>query len=325
MCTCIFAAMIVSDLKYLPSIRNTSSLVYSKSFYQLFAIMYNICVLLQTIGKTILMNKKNSIAKWISYHRICGESSFTIEDLRTDFPDMNPPSISRSISREIKKKNIMSPWKGFYVIVPTEYMLKGIVPQYLYIDKLMAYLKKNYYVSLLNAAQLHGASHQLPMAFFVTIESPALRDKINKRYVTHFVVRNSIPSKFVERRTVSTGWINYSSPELTAVDIITYRHNIGGLDRASTLLAELSENLHFDKLDKDYSEIAPLASFQRLGYILEVVLENKKVADDLYNLVMKSNEPKRYVPLKSNAGSKGYSTNKRWKIIENFKIEIDDV
>lgn len=305
--------------------RGGGGLKINRNYYQPFAFYDNYCLYLQSVGNNFDMNRKKSIAKWVLDLQLHFRLTFTLDEIRASFPEMKDASISRSIAREIQKKRIMSPWRGFYVIIPNEYRLKGVVPQNLYIDYLMAYLKKTYYVSLLNAAQRHGASHQVPMAFYVTIEAPSLRDKKNTKYITHFVVRDKIPSEYVERVGVETGWINYSSPELTAVDIITYRHNIGGLDRASTLLAELGEKLNFSKLKNDFSKVAPLASFQRLGYILEIVLGYKEVADDLYNLVIKTHEPKRYVPLKSNATSKGYHINKKWKIIENFEIEIDDV
>lgn len=51
-------------------------------------------------------------------------------------------------------------YKGFYVIIPTQYQLKGIVPPSYYINELMEYLGKPCYVGLLSAAALYGASHQ---------------------------------------------------------------------------------------------------------------------------------------------------------------------
>jgi hypothetical protein len=48
------------------------------------------------------------------------------------------------------------------VVVPVEYELKGVVPPVVYIDWLMAYLQKNYYIGLLNAATFYGAAHQQP-------------------------------------------------------------------------------------------------------------------------------------------------------------------
>ena len=42
-------------------------------------------------------------------------------------------------------------------IVPEEYRLWKAVPQEVYLDRMMQYLQRKYYVSLLSAAERHGA------------------------------------------------------------------------------------------------------------------------------------------------------------------------
>ena len=266
-----------------------------------------------------------SLSTWIKTLPPRGKYTFTRVDLALQFPNVKPHTLHIAISREIKKQVIFSPWRGFYVIFPDEYKLSGIVPQTFYINELMTFLNKPYYVSLLNAAQHYGAAHQAPMSFFVMIEPPTMRDKITDKYKTHFIQKRSIPTKYLERTAVPTGWINYSSVELTAIDLITYRHNVGGLDRASTVLAELMEKTNFSKVDTDLLKTAPLASFQRLGFICETVLGKKRAANNIHKLILKGNEPMRIIPLKSNAPINNSPLNKRWKILENFDIEIDSV
>lgn len=266
-----------------------------------------------------------SVSNWIQTLPPRGRYTFTKKDIETALPEIKSHTLSIALSREISKKVVFSPWRGFYVIIPDAYKLRGIVEQSFYIDELMAYLNKAYYVSLLSAAAHYGAAHQKPMAFYVMTEPPILRSKKTSNYITYFTQRNYIPSQFVSRIAVPTGWRSYSSPELTAVDLITYRHRIGGLDRASTVLAELTEKTDFSKLNADFLETAPIATFQRLGYICEYVIEQKKVADDIMCLIEKGEETMRTTPLKSNAKYSSCHINKRWKIIENFRIEIDDL
>ena len=45
----------------------------------------------------------------------------------------------------------------------------GVLPGELFIDPMMRALGRNYYVSLLTAAAMHGASHQAPQAFQVMV------------------------------------------------------------------------------------------------------------------------------------------------------------
>ncbi|MBP5693649.1 MAG: hypothetical protein J6W86_08085 [Bacteroidales bacterium] len=266
-----------------------------------------------------------SVSNWIKTLPPRGRYTFTKEDLVAAFPGIKPHTLAIALSREVAKNIIFSPWRGFYVIIPDEYKLKGVAEQSFYINELMEYLKRPYYISLLSAASHYSAAHQKPMAFYVTIEPPIMRSKETDSYITYFIQRNSIPAKYVTRVAVPTGWLSYSSPELTAVDLIEYRHNVGGLDRASTVLAELVEQTDFSKLDAGFLATAPITTFQRLGYICEKVLGENKVANDVYSLIEKGNQVMRTTPLKSNAEYKSFPINKRWKIIENFQIEIDDL
>jgi predicted transcriptional regulator of viral defense system len=271
------------------------------------------------------MGANYSIANWIHELPAGGEYCFSRAQIVDRFPDMKPETIARALTREVQKKHIFSPQQGFYVIIPDEFKARGVVPQGFYMDSLMKHLRRNYYVALLNAADMHGAAHQAPMTFSVMTELPPLRDKETQSYITRFFCRTHIPSDYVERRVVRTGYINISSAELTAVDLITFQHAVGGVTRAATVLAELSEKLHFESLNVGFLEVAPLASFQRLGYILDAVLEESHIADGLMELIKKKRELTQFVPLKPNKPSAGLPTDKRWKVIVNQQIEIDDL
>lgn len=50
--------------------------------------------------------------------------------------------------------------QGFYVVVPPQYLSWGAPPPSWYVDDLMRHEGRPYYVGLLRAAELHGASHQ---------------------------------------------------------------------------------------------------------------------------------------------------------------------
>ena len=271
------------------------------------------------------MLEAKSISNWIGEKPLRGKYTFTHQDMLDAFPGMAAGTMSKALTREVSKGRIMSPLRGFYVIIPDEYVLRGAVPQPFYIDDMMRQLGRKYYVALLSAASYHGASHQVPLSFSVMIEPPTMRDKKGEKYHTLFFCKNHIPDEFVERRQTRTGYITISCPELTAVDLLTYQAKNGSVTRAATVLAELVDKADFSKLDATFLNVVPISSMQRLGYILEVVLEVKKAADDIYKL-LKSNEVHlQSVPLKSGKGVWGYERNKRWKIIVNEEIEIDEL
>ena len=60
--------------------------------------------------------------------------------------------------RQQRKQHLVSPRRGFYVIVPPQYLAWGAPPPPWYIDDLMRHEGRPYYVGLLKAAELHGAT-----------------------------------------------------------------------------------------------------------------------------------------------------------------------
>ena len=238
---------------------------------------------------------------------------------------MKPEVISTSLSREVKKGRIMIPQQGFYVIIPDEYKLRGFTPQSFYIDELMRYLGRRYYVALLSAGSYHGAAHQAPMTFCVMTEPPSMRDKKTEKYATRFFYRQEIPMEYVEQRQTRTGSINVSGPELTAVDLVRYQERSGSITRAATVLAELVEKTDFGRLGPEFVKVAPVACFQRLGYILEEVLEELEAADAVYGLLKRAGVRLQTAALKAGKDASGSELNGRWKILVNETIEIDEL
>ena len=272
-----------------------------------------------------LMVKVETISDWISSKPLRGKYTFSRDELLAAFPDLKPETVSRKLSREVKKGRLMIPVQGFYVIIPDEYVLRGFAPQPFYLDDMMGHLKRNYYVALMSAGSYHGAGHQAPMTFCVMLEPPAMHDKKTDKYSTQYFYRTNIPMEYVERRQTRTGYINISCPELTAIDMIAYQARTGSVTRAATVLAELAEKTVFRRLEPEFVKVAPVACFQRLGYILEEVLEEKDTADAVYDLLKKAEVRLQPAALKAGKAVEGCEVNGRWKIIVNEEIEIDEL
>ena len=84
---------------------------------------------------------------------------------------LSPAAFQAALALVSKKGAIISPKKEFYVIVPPEYHDRPLPPS-TYIDALMEALGKPYYIGVLSAAAIHGASHQQPMEFQVITKGP---------------------------------------------------------------------------------------------------------------------------------------------------------
>ena len=267
----------------------------------------------------------DSIADWIDAKPPRGKYTFTRDEAVAAFPRMSPDVLSTSLSREVKKGRIMIPQQGFYVIIPEEYKLRGVVPQAFYIDDLMRHLGRRYYVALLSAGSYHGAAHQAPMTFCVMTEPPSMRDKKTEKFATRYFYRSLIPMEYVEQRQTRTGSINVSGPELTAIDLVTYQERAGSITRAATVLAELVEKTDFGRLGPEFVKVAPVACFQRLGYILEEVLEEYAAADVVYGLLKAAGVRLQGAALKAGKDTAGAEWCSRWKIFVNETIEIDEL
>lgn len=270
------------------------------------------------------MEQKHTISEWITQRKYRGRYTFSVEDVLKDFPSSQYSHVFNSLNRQIKAKTIISPARGFYVIVPTEYGLKGLVPPVFYIDQMMSYLKRDYYIGLLNAAEFYGAALQRPQSFTVIHMPPRIIDGIRSGERFHFITKNRIQTKFIVKRTSRLGTVNISSAELTALDLIANEKKIGGLNRVCTVLNDLEESLDSAKFDEDFFTIYPAPIYQRLGYILENILDDDDLADQLFDKLSRSEKRLRVTPFKIGKSTEGCDDSNRWKVIENQKIEIDE-
>lgn len=267
---------------------------------------------------------KYTVTNWIEDLQKEGRICFSLTDTEEKFPFYKRIVLKNALTRLVSKGKICSVWRGFYVIIPIEYQAKGIIPEVFYIDWLMKFLRRDYYISLLNAAVFYGAAHQQPQEFSVVTTPPSLRSTQKKGTKINFNNKAIIPEQFTQQRKTPTGYIRISSPELTATDLIQFEKEIGGINRAATVLNELTENCDFGKLTKEFFEYVPTPVIQRLGYILECILGYQLQADNLYSCVEKYNISFRKTPLKNRNPIANCEANKRWKIIINEQIEIDE-
>jgi hypothetical protein len=188
----------------------------------------------------------------------------------------------------------------------------------------MKYLSRPYYAGLLNAASFYGAAHQKPQVFSVITSLPTIRDTIKKNTrITFISTRKEIPQKWIKTFRGQNGDFYVSKPELTAVDLITFQKEIGGLNRACTVLYELMEVVKFGKLDKTFFDYVSTSTIQRLGYLLENELEKPEQAGVLFLKAQTHDCKFQKIPLKNNKPTNNCETNEKWKIIINEKIEID--
>lgn len=266
---------------------------------------------------------KNYLLKWIEKQQSCGRYVFSLEQIRKDFQYISDVAIKLSLVRLSQKSRIVSIYKGFYLIIPPEYATRGILPPINFIDALMTFVEKPYYVSLLSAAALHGAAHQQPQEFFVitTIKQlPTQKKNIKINYIT----KKDIPFNLLEKRKTESGYVNISSPSLTAADLVSYNNRVGGINRACTVINELAEAIKPENITKELLDTISVPTIQRLGYIFERIVNQPELAEKLYNLSQDLKKSFYKQPLKSRSKRSGFKYDAKWEIIINTAIELDE-
>ena len=214
-----------------------------------------------------------TVSAYIREREIRGQVTFTLEEIR-EATGLSARSVVTELQRQVAHGRIAIPYRGFYVVVPPQYALKGIVPPTYYIHELMKAVGKPYYLCLLSAAAFHGAAHQRAMQTQVMTIAPRIKvSGMNKQLDWNY--RQRIPSELLLSRNTEIGVVLYSSPELTAVDLVQFAGHVGGFQRAATVLSELVDALDMSRMEPVFPYTSS-ATLQRLGYLLDVVLKRKK-------------------------------------------------
>ena len=231
----------------------------------------------------------------------------------------NPPAVRAQLRRLKQQGLVAEPVRSFHVIVPPEHGRLGCLPAEHFVDQLMQVWKEPYYVCLLSAAERHGAAHQRPQATQVmlrknrpTIECGMVR--------VEFIARGDLDKMPVTKVNTPRGVLRYSTPEVTALELVGYPGHAGGLDNVATVLAELSEEMGADKL-LEAAKLCPVSWSQRLGHLLELVGQ-EDLAQALGPFVLEN--ARSYTPLRRAANIAGGKRSPRWKLIVNVEVEPDE-
>jgi predicted transcriptional regulator of viral defense system len=136
-----------------------------------------------------------------------------------------------------------------------------------------------------------------------------------------FVARGNVRDVPTVTLNSPRGFLRVSTPEATALDLVTYPEKAGGLDTVATVLAELAETLDARALADVAARVGEVPAVQRLGHLLDAVGGGSQTAF-LADLV--ANRARRVVRLVPAAPLSGAPLDARWRVRANATIEVDE-
>lgn len=244
-----------------------------------------------------------------------GRYTFTLDQVSAEV-DASTVALQTAIRRMKKKGRLVSPRRSFFVIVPPEYRSTGAPPPSWFIDDLMRHMQRPYYVGLLSAAALHGAAHQQPQVFQVVTSLPMAPLTAGRARV-EFFRRRSIERVATQKMTTPTGYMNVSTPETTAFDLLRHVHAAGHLSNVATVLAELGETIQSERLIEAAS-LASLPEIRRAGYLFQLV-GREELAEALEKAAAAYwAKPSR---LRPDVSDDGAPLDTRWSLFINEDVE----
>lgn len=248
-----------------------------------------------------------------------GRTSVTTEEAAQLF-NVPATQVRMRMQPLLRDGRVFSPARGLWVVIPPEYRSWRVVPGLLFIDAMMAHLSRDYYVGWLSAAELYGAAHQRPQVLQVAVDRH-LPDRDIERVHLRFADRRHLAELPRVRRSVATGQVWVSAPEVTALDLAADQVRSGGVSNVATLLIELTEDgqLDADRLAEAAEHFA-LAAVRRLGFLLERI-DQRDLAEALHSIT----EARRAFPrdLLAPGSAACGEVDRRWRIRVNSEIEPD--
>ena len=136
----------------------------------------------------------------------------------------------------------------------------------------------------------------------------------------HFFSKKNILEAPVTKVKTKFGYMNVSTPEVTALDLVKYVERAGYLDNVVNILIELSTKIrarHLATVAKSFESTV----IQRLGYLLDTYTENKSLTRLMWEILNKR-EPQP-TPLSINGQSNAEEMNRKWLIWINEIVEPD--
>ncbi len=216
----------------------------------------------------MLYDRRSTLSGYVAGLLSTGRTTFTSDEAEQAL-GVGHGAFLDAAERLQRRKALFNPRQGFYVVVPPQFASWGAPPPAWYIDTLMYREGPAYYVGLLKAAELHGATHQAVMEFQIVTERRLPRIRAGRSMIVFYFRKDmEAVTMGIEDRKTDTGAMKVSSAALTALDLLRYPQASGGMDNVATVLSDLRRKIDPKQLAA-LSKVVARPVVQRLGYLLD--------------------------------------------------------
>ena len=275
----------------------------------------------------MIYDRRSALSSYVSGLLSAGQAVFTAEEAEEAIGVGRGPFLDAA-ERLQRRKALLNPRQGFYVVVPPQYASWGAPPPAWYIDALMRDEGHSYYVGLLKAAELHGATHQAVMEFQVISAKRLPKIRAGRNLIVFYYRKDmEAVTAGTEGRKTDTGTMTISSAALTALDLLRYPQASGGIDNVATVLTDLGQKIDPEQLAV-LSALVERPVVQRLGHLLEHLGHDALTGSMLHVLQARGSLP--WTELDRQEVRDPYfereprTRDPRWRVIVRRAPEIDE-
>ena len=272
-------------------------------------------------------DRRSALSSYVSGLLSAGRTVFTAAEAEQAL-GVGRGAFLDAAERLQRREALLNPRQGFYVVVPPQYASWGGPPPAWYIDALMRHEGQAYYVGLLKAAELHGATHQAVMEFQVISAKRLPRIRAGRNLIVFYFRKNvEAITAGAEGRKTDTGTMRISSAALTALDLLRYPQASGGIDNIATVLSDLGQKIDPEQL-ATLSALVERPVVQRLGHLLERLGHDALTGSMLESLQARGSLPwtelDRQEVRDSDFAPEPQQRDPRWRIIVRRVPEPDE-
>jgi predicted transcriptional regulator of viral defense system len=199
-----------------------------------------------------------------------GRLNLRTEDITSALPGLGAEALRQALHRQQRRGRLvrLSRGSGHWLIVPMQYAEAGAPPFETWLHRYLAKtLEIPYYVALLSAAEIYGASPYAVMMTQVMVPKPRRSMTVGRHEIV-FHTRARIEQMPTRWHETPDGRFKVSSPELTALELVQREAVVGGLARVREVLHGLASACSIEGLNEALAAVQEAPAAQRLGALL---------------------------------------------------------